>query len=73
VPLLRFLEAIENCLKKRSVRNLLPVQPGDVTETSSDVEPLAQLTSFHPNTPIEEGIRRTIEWYLLYRPSNAEF
>jgi UDP-glucuronate 4-epimerase len=63
VELLRYIEIIEECLGKKASKNLLPLQPGDVPATCADVTDLMRDTGFSPATPIEEGVRRFIEWY----------
>lgn len=63
VELLRYIEIIENCLGKKSERNLLPLQPGDVPDTYADVEALVKDVGYKPNTPIEEGVKRFVDWY----------
>ncbi len=66
VELLRFIEIIEECLGKKAKKNFLPLQPGDVLATYADVDELARDAGFTPSTPIEEGIRRFVEWYRWY-------
>jgi UDP-glucuronate 4-epimerase len=66
VELLYFIETIEKKLGMRAIRNLLPMQPGDVPETCADVEDLMRDTGFRPSTSIEEGITRFVEWYQEY-------
>ncbi len=63
VELLRFIEVIEEALGTQAAKNLLPMQPGDVPATAADVQELAEAVGFKPSTPIEEGVRRFIEWY----------
>jgi UDP-glucuronate 4-epimerase len=53
-------------LGKKSKKNLLPIQPGDVPETYADVGDLAEDVGFKPATPIEEGIKKFVEWYREY-------
>jgi len=66
VELLYFIEVLENCLGKKAVKNLLPMQAGDVPATYADVDDLMQEVGFQPSIPIEEGIRRFVTWYLEY-------
>jgi UDP-glucuronate 4-epimerase len=66
VDLLRFIEALETCLGRKAVKNLLPLQPGDVPATFADVENLMHDVGFQPRTPIEIGIQRFVEWYRSY-------
>jgi UDP-glucuronate 4-epimerase len=63
VELLRYIEIIEECLGKRAVKNLLPLQPGDVPATCADVTDLMRDTGFSPATTIEEGVMRFVDWY----------
>ena len=66
VQLLRFIEVIEEQLGRRAVKQLLPMQPGDVQDTFADVGPLATDLDYQPATPIEEGIARFLDWYRDY-------
>lgn len=66
VKLLDFIEAIEDALGKMAVKNYLPMQPGDVPATWADVSDLAADFGYQPSTPVEEGIRRFVEWYRGY-------
>lgn len=66
VELLHFIKVLEKCLGKRAVKNLLPLQPGDVPATYADVEDLALDTGFRPATSIEDGISRFVDWYRRY-------
>jgi len=66
VTLLRFIEVLEDCLGKKAIRNLLPMQPGDVQATYADVDDLIKDVGFKPNTSIEEGINNFVKWYKDY-------
>lgn len=66
VELMHFVETIENKLGKKAVKNLLPIQEGDVPETFADVDALTEAVGFKPSTSIEEGIGKFIEWYKAY-------
>jgi UDP-glucuronate 4-epimerase len=61
--LLRLIEVLEDCLGKKAVKSLLPMQPGDVVATCADVEDLARDVDFAPHTPIEIGVERFVRWY----------
>lgn len=67
VELMRFIEILEDCLGKKAEKNLLPMQAGDVPATYADVDDLMRDVGFKPSTPIEEGIKRFVEWYLKVR------
>jgi UDP-glucuronate 4-epimerase len=66
IELMRFIEIIEEKLGKKAVKNLLPIQEGDVPETYADVDDLMRDVDFKPATPIEDGISKFIEWYIDY-------
>ncbi|MBB6635868.1 NAD-dependent epimerase/dehydratase family protein [Cohnella thailandensis] len=66
VELTAFIDAIEKKLGKTAEKQLLPLQPGDVTETYADVGDLMNDTGFRPSTPIETGIGNFIDWYRAY-------
>jgi UDP-glucuronate 4-epimerase len=66
VELLRFIELLEGELGRKAVKNMLPMQPGDVVETYADVDALARDTGFRPATPLAEGVRRFVAWYRSY-------
>lgn len=64
VSLGRFIEAIESALEKKAIKNLLPMQPGDVPVTFADIEPLQDLVGFSLTTEIELGIKNFVNWYI---------
>ena len=66
VELLQFIGAIEDAIGRKAVLNLLPMQPGDVPATYADVDDLVRDVGFAPNTPIEVGVARFVEWYREY-------
>jgi UDP-glucuronate 4-epimerase len=66
VELLRFIETLEGALGRKAEMNLLPMQPGDVPETSADVDDLMRDVGFKPSTTIEEGIPKFVAWYREY-------
>ncbi|WP_088342926.1 MULTISPECIES: NAD-dependent epimerase [Rhodomicrobium] len=66
VALLDFIAAIEKATGRTAEKNFLPMQPGDVLATYADVDDLARDVGFAPNTPIEEGIGKFVEWYRDY-------
>lgn len=63
VELMEFIEAIEKKLGKVAKKNMLPLQPGDVPATWADVSDLVSDMNYKPDTSIEVGIARFIEWY----------
>lgn len=66
VQLLRFIELLEQILEKTTAKNLLPMQPGEVLSTYADVDDLARDFSFRPNTSIEVGLQKFVQWYREY-------
>ena len=66
VPLLRYIEVIEECLGRKAERRLLPMQAGDVPDTWADVEALRQDAGYAPSTPVEVGVARFVDWYRAY-------
>jgi UDP-glucuronate 4-epimerase len=63
VNLLAFIETLERCLGKEAIKNLLPLQPGDVPDTYADVSDLVNDFGYKPGTLLETGIRNFVEWY----------
>ena len=66
VKLLRFIDIIEKYLGKKAKINLKPMQQGDVKETNANIDKLEKITGYRPQTNIEEGIKRFIDWYIQY-------
>jgi UDP-glucuronate 4-epimerase len=66
VKLMEFIEAIEEALGRKAVRQFLPLQPGDVPATYADVSGLVKDFGYKPSTPLREGIRKFVSWYLDY-------
>jgi len=64
VKLMDFIEAIENKLGKKIEKNFLPLQAGDVPATYADVQDLIDDLGYKPNTPIQEGIDKFVDWYI---------
>src|SRR3984957_12285507 len=73
VELLRYIELLEECLGRKALKNLLPLQLGDVPDTFADVEALTRDIGYQPSTPVEEGVKRFVEWYRgYYHPQMAQ-
>jgi UDP-glucuronate 4-epimerase len=66
VKLMDFIEAIENKLNKKIEKNFLPLQAGDVPATYADVSDLVEDLGYKPQTPIQEGIDKFVDWYLEF-------
>ena len=66
VELMDFIGAIEACLGMKATKKMLPIQPGDVPVTYADVEDLMRDVGFKPETTIQVGIERFVNWYRDY-------
>jgi len=66
VKLLDFVDAIEKAIGIPAERRMLEMQKGDVPHTWADNSLLQSLTGYRPNTDIQEGVRKFVEWYLDY-------
>jgi UDP-glucuronate 4-epimerase len=63
VELLHFIEVLESCLGKPAIKNLCPMQEGDVPDTYADVDDLIADVGYRPSTPVETGIANFVRWY----------
>jgi UDP-glucuronate 4-epimerase len=59
-----FIEVIEKICGRNAVKNMMPMQPGDVPTTFADIDSLIADVDFKPETSIEDGLRKFIDWYL---------
>lgn len=66
VSLMRYIEVLEENLGRKAVKNMLPMQPGDVPATWANVDGLRQAVGYHPTTTVEEGVKRFVAWYKEY-------
>ena len=66
VPLLRLIEVLEEKLGKKAIKQMMPLQTGDVPETYADIDDLIADVGFQPSTPIEVGVGKFVDWYLDY-------
>jgi UDP-glucuronate 4-epimerase len=66
VKLSEYIAALEDCLGRKAIKELLPLQPGDVPDTYADVSALVEAVGYKPETPVREGVARFVEWYLDY-------
>lgn len=66
VSLLRYIEVLENCLGRKAQKHMMPMQPGDLTDTWADVTALARDVGYRPATGLEQGVKHFVEWYLAY-------
>ena len=66
VRLLDFVDAIEDCLGKKAIRNYMPMQMGDVPATWADASLLQRLTGYRPQTDFRDGIAKFVAWFREY-------
>jgi UDP-glucuronate 4-epimerase len=66
IELLRFIELLEGALGREAIRDLQPMQPGDVPATAADTSALEAWVGFRPTTPIETGVELFAAWYRDY-------
>ncbi|MCU0397854.1 MAG: NAD-dependent epimerase [Cyclobacteriaceae bacterium] len=66
VELMHFISVLEDKLGKKAVKNMLPIQEGDVPATFADIDDLTRDVGFKPETTIEEGIGHFVDWYREY-------
>lgn len=67
VALLTFIKTIEDALGMEARKNFLPMQPGDVVATYANIEDLRRDVGFQPQTPLDAGIAKWVEWYRDYK------
>jgi len=66
VQLMRYIQVLEQCLGKKAILDLLPMQAGDVPATSANTDALEAAVGFRPMVTVETGIARFVEWYKSY-------
>jgi UDP-glucuronate 4-epimerase len=71
VALTRYIEVLEQCLGRKAIQNLLPMQSGDVPNTWADGKLLARDVGYRPSTELAVGVRRFVEWHQEYYPQMA--
>jgi UDP-glucuronate 4-epimerase len=66
MELMRFIKIIEKTIGQKAVKNMLPMQAGDVPFTFAEIDDLINDVGFKPETTVEEGIRKFVAWYRTY-------
>jgi len=66
IQLMDFITIMENCLGKKAIKEMLPMQDGDVKRTYADTSKLEKLTGYKPSTSLESGISEFVQWYKSY-------
>jgi UDP-glucuronate 4-epimerase len=64
------IDVLEEACGKRALRELMPMQPGDLKDTAADIAATTRDLGFRPSTPIEEGVPRFVEWFRAYGHGN---
>lgn len=72
VDLMEFIREIEKAAGKEAVKNFMDIQPGDVPVTYADTTRLEAVTGYKPDTPLAEGVAKTVAWYVEYVKRNPE-
>jgi UDP-glucuronate 4-epimerase len=67
LELMDYIEALENSLGKKALKEFLPLQPGDVPETYADIDDLVEHFSYKPNTSVNQGVENFANWYKKYK------
>jgi UDP-glucuronate 4-epimerase len=66
VDLIEYIEAIENSLGIKAIKEYLPLQPGDVPNTFADIESLKTNFNYSPVFDVSEGVDRFVKWFKIY-------
>lgn len=66
IRVIDFIGILEGCLNKKAIKDFLPLQKGDVLGTYADIDDLVRDVGFRPETPLEEGIQRFVDWFKSY-------
>lgn len=66
VKLTAYIEEIERCLGKEAIKEMLPMQPGDVPATHADVSALSDYVGYKPSVSIATGVKKFTDWYREY-------
>jgi UDP-glucuronate 4-epimerase len=72
VMLMDFIGAIEEALGETAIKDMLPIQPGDVEATYANIDDLDDYVGYRPATPINEGVNNFVQWYLNYTQSSVK-
>lgn len=63
VELMDYIQGLEDALGIEATKNMLPLQPGDVLETSADTKALYEVIGFKPETTVKDGVKNFVDWY----------
>ena len=66
IPLMDFIQAIEDALGMEAIKDYMDIQPGDVPATYANVDDLVRDLGYKPETTVAHGIRQFVDWYRAY-------
>jgi UDP-glucuronate 4-epimerase len=66
IELMEYINILENALGKKAIINFLPLQPGDISNTSANISILKESFNYAPSTPLTEGVNNFVSWYKEY-------
>ena len=66
VPLMHYIEVLEDCLGRKAQKDFLPLQLGDVPATFADIDDLVRDVGYRPATPVEMGVKRFVDYFCEY-------
>lgn len=66
VELMDYITALEEAIGVKAEKNMMPMQPGDVLETSAETQPLYDLVGFRPQTSVKDGVKNFVDWYRAF-------
>ena len=61
-----YIEALESSLGLKAIKDLLPLQPGDVPDTYANVDDLVKEFDYKPSTQMNQGVQNFVDWYKSY-------
>ncbi|EMB3045767.1 NAD-dependent epimerase, partial [Escherichia coli] len=70
VELMDYITALEQALGLEAKKNMMPIQPGDVLNTSAETQALYKTIGFKPETPVQQGVKNFVDWYKEYYQYN---
>lgn len=70
VELMDYINALEQALGLEAKKNMMPIQPGDVLNTSAETQALYKTIGFKPETPVQQGVKNFVDWYKEYYQYN---
>lgn len=70
VELMDYINALEQALGLEAKKNMMPIQPGDVLNTSAETQALYETIGFKPETPVQQGVKNFVDWYKEYYQYN---